>query len=517
MMKIKAFFFTCILMLISGNSFADVNTGTNSNDFRIKAFHIDLHIQVMKPEALKNFVDELAKFGINTIIMEWEASYPYEKHATLSNELAYTREEVKSFIEYCHSKGIDVIPLQQCFGHVEYILRNKRYSQIREEKKEISQLCPLKTTADSLLFTDLFQDLSDMHESKYIHIGGDETYLLGHCKECTLKATNEGKSKLFVDYMKMITKMVIDMGKIPVMWADIILKYPEAADQLPKETIFVDWNYGWKINLHGNVGDMQKKGFKFWGAAAIRSSPDDWYVTLWEKHLNNQRDFIPYARNASYDGIIMTSWSTTGIYGYIWDIYYEVVDMESMRNTYPLSGFRILVAAYAKSLKQKEPIDPMQFVIEYAGEQFGLSEIDGASFWEALTIKPVMIFDGKPADGTSIKELREKNEIARRILYELQPVKNFKEFEHFRLMADLRDYYLSFKEIEAVYNSDQYTMGTESQLIPTLKVLLVKSKELDERFRKLQKGFLYDSEIEDQNRIRNRALNILYKRLVKNK
>ena len=115
---------------------------------------------------------------------------------------------------------------------------------MREDRKDISQLCPLKVQEDSLLFADLFADMAAMHNSDYIHIGGDETYLLGHCPECALKAATEGKSKLFVDYMKMMCDIVISLGKKPVMWADILLKYPEAAEELPAETIFVDWNYG---------------------------------------------------------------------------------------------------------------------------------------------------------------------------------------------------------------------------------------------------------------------------------
>ena len=63
------------------------------------------------------------------------------------------------------------------------------------------------------------------------------------------------------------------------MWADIILKHPEAARELPEETIFVDWNYGWKINHFGDIPQLQDQGFTFWGAPAIRSHPDNWYVT----------------------------------------------------------------------------------------------------------------------------------------------------------------------------------------------------------------------------------------------
>ena len=499
------------LKVISQEKLLDETIST----FKVRGFHLDLRIQVMTPEALKSFAKDLADFGINTLVLEWEATYPYEKQATISNELSYTREEVKSFIDYCQQIGIKVIPLQQCFGHVEYILRNERYSQLKEDRKDISQLCPLEIEENRNLFTDLFTDMASMHNSDYIHIGGDETYLLGHCSECSLKAANEGKSKLFVDHMKMMCEIVIQLGKKPIMWADILLKYPEAADELPKETIFIDWNYGWKTNHFGDIENLQKKGFTFWGAPAIRSHPDNWYITFWEGHFNNQRDFIPYARKAEYEGLIMTSWSTSGLYGFIWDVGYKVIDMEQIRNTYPLSGFRILVAAYSEALQHEEAINPKNFVVNYSIERFGFIKRDGEKLWQALSFSPELIVNGKPTFSKSIAEMRSNSNLARELLYNLKPLRNKKEFEHFKLMIDLQDYYLAFRELESFYNSDQFTMIHSKKLIAGLKELLAQSKKLDKRFLELNKGFLYNSEINDQNRIRNLGLKTLYYRLTK--
>lgn len=489
----------------------------DSENFKVKGFHLDLRIQVMTIDALKDFANEMADFGFNTLVMEWEASYPYKEHVTISNEYSYSRKEVESFIKHCRSLGIEVIPLQQCFGHVEYILRNNRYNHLKEDRKDISQICPLKVVEDSLLFRSLFEDMASIHHSNYIHIGGDETYLLGHCPDCSAKVKREGKSKLFVDYMKMICEIVVDLGKRPIMWADIILKYPEAVDALPDETVFVDWNYGWDINHFGDIDKLQDKGFTFWGAPAIRSHPDNWYVTYWEKHLNNQRDFIPYARNADYEGLIMTSWSTSGLYGFIWDVGYEVVEMEQIRNTYPLSGFRILVAAYSQAVNQKKPIVPHEFVQNYAAERFGLSKEEAKEFCGALLVKPELIVNGEPASGKQFQELLDENDKSRIILNKLEPNRNLKEFDHFRMMFDLRDYYLSFKKIESIYNSKDFDISDSDELIPMLKQLLERGKILDSRFFSLNKGFLYDSEIEEQNKVRNRPVRILYNRLSKRK
>ena len=141
-------------------------TTAQPKDFAIKGFHLDLRIQVMKMNALKAFAKKLSEQGINTLVMEWEGTYSFEKHPLISNKYAYTKEEIKSFINYCSSIGIDVIPLQQSFGHVEYILRNEKYKDLREDQKDYSQVCPLEAEGNKKLFTDLFTELAATHPSK---------------------------------------------------------------------------------------------------------------------------------------------------------------------------------------------------------------------------------------------------------------------------------------------------------------------------------------------------------------
>ncbi len=482
-----------------------------AESFPVRGFHIDLRVQVMTMPALKSFAKELADFGINTLVMEWEASYPYEKHATISNKYAYSREEVRDFIAYCENLGLDVIPLQQCFGHVEYILRHARYNALKESRQDISQVCPLKVEETKKLFTDLFADMISLHDSKYLHIGIDETRLLGHCPECSSKIAEEGTARLFGDYVNEMCNIVIGMGKIPVLWADIVLKYPEAIEMLPKEVIYVDWNYGWKINYFGDIEKVLDKGLNFWGAPAIRSHPDNWYTIDWKKHFNNQRDFIPYARKAGYQGMIMTSWSTSGVYGFNWDTNYEVLDMYAMRNVYPLSGFRILIAAYAQSLNQVEPLDPESFVIQYAQNQFDFTEQEGEDLWQVLKTSPDVINLNNPLGTVELETVCDDVNHAKKLIDSLTPKTNQKEFEHLRLMLDLRAFYLDFKKAEAFFNSNDYNLEQANTLLPELKRLLVDAEHLNERFSLLNAGYIQPEEIVEQNQLRTLKLRNLYK------
>ena len=506
--------FSILLISIIANA-AISQTGSPANAFPVRGFHLDLRIQVMTMAALKDFVLKIKNKGMNTLIMEWEGTYPFEKHPLIPNRYAYSKDEVVSFIKYCDSLGIDAIPLQQSFGHVEYILRNEKYKNLREDQKDYSQVCPLEVEGDSTLFSDLYSELASTHTSKYIHIGGDETYLLGHDKKCMLKAEQEGKSKLYTDYIKMLCNIVIKLGKRPILWADIALKYPEAIKSLPKETIFVDWNYGWDMNQLGNHKRLAESGFEIWGAPSLRSSPDNYNLIQWEKHFNNIRNFIPAVREMGYKGIVMTSWSTSGIYSPVFESSSDISELIPIRNVYPLSGFNILIDAYSECLKSNKALGIADFIQKYCKDQFGFNKEQSNDFWNALKTSPYEIRQGTVIAPfiMSVQQLLDSNNKAVQILYLLKPLKNQQEYEHFRLMADIRDYYLRYQVIEKQVNVSTFTNAQKPDVLDQLKKLLANSKRLNERFFQLNKSFLYPSEIEEENRIRNIKINSLYDRL----
>ncbi|SUJ30577.1 N-acetyl-beta-hexosaminidase [Sphingobacterium spiritivorum] len=481
-------------------------------DFAIRGFHLDLRVQVMKMPALKKFAKQLHDGGVNTLIMEWEATYPFENHPLIPNQFAYTREEVREFVDYCENMGIDVIPLQQSFGHVEYILRHYRYKDLREDQKDYSQINPLKEKEAKALFTDLYKDLISTHKSEYIHIGGDETYLLGHSKESQAKVAAVGKGRLYGDYIKLLCQLVVDLGKKPVVWADIAMKYPDALQGIPKETVFIDWNYGWDVDMFGKHSNLLHSGYEIWGAPSLRSHPDNYFLTQWEKHFKNIHDFIPLARQFGYKGMIMTSWSTSGLYGSTWESPKDLVDLYPIRRVYPLSGFNMLIEAYFSALRTQQPLDIKGFIQQYGTNQYGFGEHETDRFWNALRANPYEINQGViSSQAVSITQMKDSADWVLQELQSLSPKKNKKEFAHYILMAQIRQRYLRYMDIEMALNNPDFDRNSIGRLKAELKLL--RDEKLDKSFKKLNADFMYTTEIQQENELRNSKIRLLEARL----
>ena len=515
----------------------DANDKTSKSDnFSVVAYHVDLRVQIMPMPTLKALAKEISALGFNTLIMEWEATYPYKQHSIISNRYAYSREEVTEFINYSEGLGLDVIPLQQSLGHAEYILMHERYAYLRADKRNLSQIDPTRLDVARDFFTELYSDMLSTHQSQYVHIGGDETRILD-CKRCQEAWGDDGeelgKSKLYVEYMTMIAEIVIAQGKTPLLWADMILAHPDAIADMPKNVIYIDWNYGWKFDRFGeNPRTLIKEyGLKFWGASSIRSSPDDYHVTSWSKHMKNQVVYVSYARESGFEGMVLTSWSTSGEYGYEW-FWPEVVEIFPLRQVYPHAypndAFRMNTRGFIEAVQQEKTFKPKDFAHQYAQRRFGLTAGESERLWNILTDEslnnkvsigssPLSGIKGLPDNKRVVSVTLAKVRKLQAALTKIVPKKNPKEFAHYHLQIDFREYYLSFRQIQYLVQSTGFSEKNNLEAIKQLEQLLARSVELNKRFKKLFTGKLYDTEIERLNQYRNKKAILLHQRLTRDR
>lgn len=462
--------------------------------FEVRAAYLDFRTQVMTLDAMKEFALEVADNGMNAIVVEWEATFPFEENMVLRNRYAFSGSEVEDFISYCSALGVEIIPLQNCFGHSEYILRHERYAGLREDRKDFSQVCPMKHEEAEKVFRSIFKEIAAMHPSDYIHIGCDETRLLGHCPVCRKTVGENGMSSLYMEYVSRMCGIVSELGKTPLIWADIILKHPEAIDMLPDDAVLVDWNYGWSPDYFGKMENILDSGHEVWGACSLRSHPDNLYLVQWRKHLDNIAGYVSYAADNGFKGIINTSWSTSGTYGYIYDDGYETIDLQPVREVYPQDGFDMLMKAYSAALDGRLA-NPDRFLDDYCRNTLGLdSEQDIAAVknYFGMPQLPAVSFDGKP--DLAEKELGKCLEIRERMHDVKFPAASRKMAGHLELMLDIRINWLKFKIIDLTLQQPGLSRSEAARMLECLDPVMKECGKLRKKFVSVHTDYLKDPE-----------------------
>ena len=116
-------------------------------------------------------------------------------------------------------------------------------------------------------------EVMELHaDSRYFHIGADETFHLGQCDRCREFAEKHGKSKLFVDYVNKAGAFIKSKGKTPVLWYDYLTNYPRQAEGLSRDFQIMYWQYRTGSRPAPFV---RWAGLEFSGRQVIDQVPDD--------------------------------------------------------------------------------------------------------------------------------------------------------------------------------------------------------------------------------------------------
>ena len=274
--------------------------------FAVRSYMLDIsRDKVPTMGTLKQLVEILEKFNYNQLQLYTEHTFAYSKHEAVWKDASpMTAQEIRELDLFCAMHGIDLVPNQNSFGHLERWLVKPEYNHLAELprggaplpwggfKKDPTTLCP--TDPASLEFlAGLYDELLPNFESRLFNIGCDETFdLLG-----------EGRSAE-------VAELVRKRGKRPMFWGDVILRHPELVPELPKDLIALDWGY------EGNHPFMDE-------AAKFAAAGLDFYVcpgtSSWNSlagRVENMRENMIAAERAGHlhgaKGFMVTDWGDGG-------------------------------------------------------------------------------------------------------------------------------------------------------------------------------------------------------------
>jgi len=195
-----------------------------------------------------------------------EGKAPPVPHGELGGGSYITKEEVREIVEYAKGYGLEVIPEVQSLSHVTYL--TLAYPEIAEDKPEESVVspyshcyCPLHPESRRIVF-DMVDEVVEVFEPRYVHMGHDEVYALGLCPRCRGKS----RAELYAKDVNEIYFYLKGKGLGMMIWADMLQAFrsyscPEAADLIPRDIILLD--FVWYFKMDEDIEDvLLEKGFK---------------------------------------------------------------------------------------------------------------------------------------------------------------------------------------------------------------------------------------------------------------
>ncbi len=278
------------------------------------------HMPMIAPnaEALGLYLESMFDSKLNTLLLEYETTYPWRNHPKLSSRAAYTRAELAALQERCRARNIEIIPLVQSLGHVYYALIHDEYRHCSENLDHPQQFCPLKEETFELV-KEQIDDLIESHPGiRYLHIGGDECRQLGVCPDCAAFVAKDGKYRLWAKYHKRVADYVESRGVKPILWHDIAIHQPEVLSDFGTGTRFHFWNYG--DFSHGDMTSqlplVQQQidiGRVIGGPAARAESVHGSLHSPWGLRDLNIRKMAQTIYQAGGNQSIMTDWPDSGM------------------------------------------------------------------------------------------------------------------------------------------------------------------------------------------------------------
>lgn len=301
-------------LLRDGGGSAQAVTIVDWADLKLRSDYLDLRTVYPTFEHILQYVEELSAYKINTLVVEYEDKLPFRMHPFLRHpELCLTEEEHERLLAVAHANFVEIIPKQQSFGHLEYILKHPAFIGFRETPDSVGELCPRRPGAYDMM-AGIVEDIASLHpQSRYLHIGCDEVWSLGTCADC--RDSGISRESLFVRFVNRLADKVCSLGKTPMIWHDMLMHATEEEiGQLDKRVVVVIWIYGghsMKADARRMIRMLRNAGIQVLGASSVRCWDDNGeqnYPVI-RNRIDNIRNWTALAESEQLEGVINTNWS----------------------------------------------------------------------------------------------------------------------------------------------------------------------------------------------------------------
>ena len=294
---------------------------TNRPNFipKERVVHFDLKGAPPEMAVLKSLIPWIASHGATMVLLEYEEMFPF--HGILADITArnhYTPTQIRELLDLCDKHKIEVIPLVQTFGHLEFTLKLQKFSHLREVPELPQAICPSRNESVNLVY-ELINQVMHLHtNSRYLHIGCDEVFHMGECEICRQNT----RDNIFLKHVSTVAKYVKNkFGAQVLIWDDMLRHVSDVAmrdfniGELVEPMV---WVYAEDIYRFMPPSTWTKFSQIFshvWAASAFKGAfGEQLTVPNVRRHLDNHMNWLDVmaTENAKFSGgfrgLVLTGW-----------------------------------------------------------------------------------------------------------------------------------------------------------------------------------------------------------------
>ena len=306
---------------------------TTLSGFRL-GFMLDIsRDKVPTMATLKWLVDLLARLGYNEFQLYTEHAFAYARHETVWRGCSpMTVSEIQELDDYCHVRGIRLMPNQNSFGHLEKWFAHPEYLMLAEKTngtytvsghptlidRPSAALCPTDPRSAAFLEGLYAELLPNFRHADVINVGCDETWDVFDVAGRSADAVKaKGVGRVYLSHLMTVREQAAKQGFRIAYWADMVLFFPEILKDVPKDAVALFWNYGDESQSPGLTAECEGS------AAALEAEGLDvtvcpstqtfgWWAADPARYMGNVRMMNRVARKFGFKGLLLTAWGDGG-------------------------------------------------------------------------------------------------------------------------------------------------------------------------------------------------------------
>jgi len=284
-------------------------------DLAVRAVMLDIsRDKVPSMATLEDLVVRLSSWKINQLQLYIEHTFAYDGHEKVwANAGALTSDEIRHLDAFCRRHYVELVPNQNCLGHMGRWLRHERYRSLALTPDGFTDMLGRTRPPMTLdpanpgslaLVRELLGQLVPCFTSSRVHVGLDEPWELA-----------DERVGDYLEWIAALRALPELAGREMLVWGDLLSNYPERLEHLPTDVTVCEWGYEDWHPFDERAASLAAAGANFYVCPGTST-----WMTMFGRTTNMLGDCANAAAAAlahGAEGYLNTDWGDQGHLQYL--------------------------------------------------------------------------------------------------------------------------------------------------------------------------------------------------------